>query len=454
MHNSTLSFAGGTGSVTGANFLLKTGALTILVDCGLTQGGAFCDDTNYAPFPYNPQDVDILIVTHAHMDHIGRIPKLVQDGFSGVIHSTAATKDLAEVMFQDAVRILRDEAVTCGREPLYDAVSVEKALARWHTHDYHEKITLPDSIEMTFKDAGHILGSGMVFLERAGKTLVFTGDLGNSPDVLLNDTESLAGANYVVMESVYGDRAHEHREERRAVLESAIRDTVRRKGTLLIPSFSLQRTQVLLSEINDLFEERKFPALPVFLDSPLAIKVLDIYDRYKELYNSRTQERYARGDDPFAFDSLTLTPRTEDAGVIETAPAPKIIIAGSGMSHGGRIRNHEKRYLGDKNALVLFVGYQTVGSLGRRIKDGAKKVRIDTEWVSVRALVRSLDGYSAHRDLNGLMDFVAGGKDTLQKVFVAMGEPKAALFLTQRLRDFLSVDAYAPQQGETHTLSW
>jgi len=258
----------------------------------------------------------------------------------------------------------------------------------------------------------------------------------------------------MVMESVYGDRNHGGTAGRRNVLRDALVDTHARGGVLLIPSFSLQRTQILLSEINELLVSGKVPSMPVFLDSPLAIRVLDVYRSYPNLYNERIREQFTNGKDPFDFEHLTLTPRTEDSASIQSAPSPKIIIAGSGMSHGGRIRGHEKRYLNDKNAMVLFVGYQTVGSLGRRIKDGAKKVYIDGDPVRVKAEIRSLDGYSAHRDMDGLMDFVEDTAESLIQVFVAMGEPKTSLFLTQRLRDFLGVNATAPNQGASYTLDW
>ncbi|MBP9668665.1 MAG: MBL fold metallo-hydrolase [Candidatus Pacebacteria bacterium] len=453
-HTSKLSFRGGTGSVTGANFLLDTGAHKIVIDCGLTQGENFCSEENYGDFTYVPSEAHALLVTHAHMDHIGRIPQLVRRGFMGPIYSTEATKDLARAMFKDAVGILAGEARLCHKEPLYEAEDVEQALTQWKTYDYHEPFDVADGVRCTFKDAGHILGSALVFLERAGKQIVFSGDLGNSPDVLLHDTESIRGAHYLVMESVYGDRAHEGREVRREVLKAAIEDTRQKGGVLLIPSFSLQRTQVLLSEINVLIEDGAMQPIPIFLDSPLAIEVLDIYRRHSRLFNDTAKARMDAGDDLFDFPKLKLTRAAEDSSSIESAPNPKVIIAGSGMSHGGRIRSHEKRYLGDKDAAVLFVGYQTVGSLGRRIKDGAEKVKIDGDWVKVRARVSELSGYSAHKDRDALISFVETAQETLQKVFVVMGEPKAALFLTQRLRDFLGVDATAPAKENSVEIDW
>lgn len=440
--------------MTGANFLLETGDARMLVDCGLVQGGEYCADTNYIDFPYDPSTIDVLIVTHAHIDHIGRIPRLVQKGFRGKILSTPPTKDISGLMLGDAHSIMGEEAERCHRDPLYTKEDVEQALSLWQTVEYHTPHQLPDDITLEFKDAGHILGSALVCLTRDEQTFVFTGDIGNSPEPLLRDTESLAGASYILMESVYGDRLHQDRDARRDVLCHAIEEARQENRVLLIPSFSLQRTQVLLSEINDMVEDKKIEPIPIFLDSPLAIKVLDVYRAYPELYNEKTKARLASGDDIFDFDKLTLTPKMSDARDIEEAPAPKVIIAGSGMSHGGRILSHEIRYLSDRNATILFVGYQAVGSLGRRIYDGAKRVKIGDTWVNVHARIDMLSGYSAHRDRDGLIGLVEEAVPTVKKVFVAMGEPKASLFLTQRLRDFLGVDATAPELGASYTLDW
>jgi metallo-beta-lactamase family protein len=448
----TLTFCGGTGSVTGANFLLETGSQKILVDCGLEQGGSFCENYNYADFPYNPKEVDALIITHAHIDHIGRIPKLVKDGFSGVIYSTPPTRDLAAIMLEDALGILAMEAKSCNRDPLYTKEDIERAFSLWRTEEYDAVWDIGDS-RCVFKDAGHILGSAMVQLERSGKKIVFTGDLGNSPDPLLRDTVSIEGAHYLITESVYGDRNHEGKDARRDALKTHIEEARARSGVLLIPSFSMQRTQVLLSEINDLVEQGHIAPIDVYLDSPLAIKVLEVYKRYPTYYNEATQARLAH-DDIFDFNHLALTPHTEESAKIPLAPSPKVIIAGSGMSHGGRVRAHEKHYLSDTQATLLFVGYQTVGSLGRRIKDGAKEVTIDGEKVKVKAHIAELSGYSAHKDMNALIDFVGEAAPTLVQVFVAMGEPKTSLFLTQRLRDFVGVNAVAPHEGAVFTLDW
>ncbi|MBI4068068.1 MBL fold metallo-hydrolase [Candidatus Kaiserbacteria bacterium] len=452
-HTARITFHGGAGSVTGANFLFETGTQKLLIDCGLIQSNDFCDAINWSDFPYNPADIDVLFVTHGHTDHIGRIPRLVAQGFRGRIYSTPPTKDIARLMLEDALRVMKDELAKREnpRQPLYTESDIESALAIWDTFEYHEKISLNDA-SAQFLDAGHILGSAMIELIRGDKTIVFTGDLGNDHIAIARKTEEITDVNYLVMESVYGDRNHEGSEVRRQMLRNAIDFTREHKGVLLVPAFSLERTQVLLYEINELIAAGMQP-IPVFLDAPLAIRLMDVYQKYPEYLNDEVRERIAH-DDPFSFKGLTLTPSMEDSRAIYDAPNPKVIIAGSGMSHGGRIRGHEKQFLGDKKTTILFPGYQSVGSLGRRLAEGATKVNIDGEWVHVHARTAQLHGYSAHKDRDGLIAFVELTAKTLERVFVVMGEPRSALFLTQRLRDFLDVDAIAPDAGESFTLAW
>lgn len=447
-----LTCCGGAGEVTGANFLLEEGDTKILIDCGMHQRENTCDPANFAPFPYDVATVDTLIVTHAHQDHIGRIPRLVRQGFRGRIHSTHATKDLASLMFEDAVRIMESstDAATCT--PLYEKGDVERALSLWQGHEYREPFALGD-VAVELLDAGHILGSAMAKLTRGDRSILFTGDLGNSPEPLLHDTESPAGCQYLVMESVYGDRNHEDRERRRAHLQQAIEATRARGGVLLIPSFSLERTQVLLSEMNGLVEEGKMEPIPVYLDAPLAIRSTEIYRRYRELLNDETRARWDEGDDPFSFQGLKLTPRAADSEAIHQSANPKVIIAGAGMSHGGRIREHERTYLGDKKTTVLFVGYQAPGSLGRRLQDGAREIELDGVRIKIRATMETLSGYSGHADRDQLVEFAARAEQA-ERIFVTMGEPKASSFLAQRIRDFLGVDAVVPVTGQVIDIQW
>ncbi len=440
---SKLTFVGGAGTVTGANFLFETGGKRILIDCGMLQG--IGKEKNYDDFEYDPSNIDILFVTHAHSDHIGRIPKLVKDGFRGEIFSTPATLDLTEVMFEDAVRILSQEAKKIGIEPLYKTEDSNLALSLWKTHDYHKEFNIGDNIEVTFLDAGHILGASMVEFVRGGRKFVATGDLGNSPAPLLKDTFVVKDANYILMESVYGDRVHENRDDRVELLKQSLLNI---KGTLLIPSFAMQRTQLLVYEINKMIESGEVPEIPVYLDSPLASKVTDVYRNYTHLFNERVIKEIEGGDDIFDFPRFKVIDEARESKGLLKAPSPKVIIAGSGMSVGGRVLMHESDLLGDANNTILFVGYQGAGTLGRRIQDGESPVRINKKKVVIRAKKETIRGFSAHKDREGLIEFVENSKDSLEEVFVAMGEPKSSLFLVQRLRDFLGVNARAPEQGE------
>ena len=449
--NSKITFAGGAGEVTGANFLLDTGSLRILVDCGLHQGDHGCNPANYEAFPYDVSSVDALIITHAHADHIGRVPRLMSQGFKGKIYSTHPTRELASLMFDDALSLMTRPDNKC--EPLYSREDVERALELWRGEEYHTSFTLGDvSIELL--DAGHILGSAMVRMTRNGTQILFTGDLGNVPEPLLKDTESPAGSHYVVMESVYGDRLHEGREDRREHLSEAIEATRANNGVLLIPSFSLERTQVLLSEINDLLESGAIKPISVFLDAPLSIKATEVYKKYRTLLNDEVQKKWDGGDNPFDFPGLKVTSRAEQSESIHDAPNPKVIIAGAGMSHGGRIREHERNYLGDITTTVLFVGYQSAGSLGRRLQEGAKKVDIDGVSFPVRATMKTLSGYSGHADRDQLLLFLEKTAETVSEVFVAMGEPSAELFFAQRAHDFLGIKATVPTLGSTVEIEW
>jgi metallo-beta-lactamase family protein len=447
-----LTFCGGAGSVTGANFLLDTGSKRILVDCGTEEQEKVCDALNSKPFPYDPASIDVLFVTHAHQDHIGKIPKLVRDGFRGAIHSTRATKDIAAEMLEDALHVMTEHARSHGCLPLYSAADIEQALALWSGHEYHEQMSVGD-IEAEFLDAGHILGSAMVRLARNGRTILFTGDLGNTPEPLLQPTESPRGAHYVVMESVYGDRLHEKRDERRDVLEEAVEEARRQRGVLLIPSFSIERTQVLLFELNTLVERGMQP-IPIYLDAPLAIRLTAYFRRYSALLNPEVRAHFERGDDPFSFKGLHVIKDVRESQAIHKEPDPKVIIAGAGMSGGGRIRAHEARYLSHKQATVLFSGFQAPGTLGRALLDGERHVDIDGERIRVRAQMRQLTGYSGHADRDQLLSFIQGAGEQLATVFVTMGEPKASLFLAQRMHDFLGLDARVPERGESADLDF
>ena len=446
-----ITFCGGTGSVTGANFLLEADGQKILIDCGLTQGMKLADDINWDPFPYDPKTIDILFVTHAHVDHLGRVPKLIHEGFNGKIYSTEPTKAMAGIMLEDTAGILSKNS-QFNLSSIYSETNIRKALSLWQGFNYHQKIQISENLEFSFLDAGHILGSAMVQFIFNKKKIVFTGDLGNSPSMLLNDTEKITDADYVVMESVYGDRNHESRNDRRALLQAVIQDNYKAKGTLVIPTFSLERSQELLFELNNLVEGDRIPKMPIFLDSPLAIRLTEVFKQFKNYFNPEAQKVMSTEKHIFDFPGLHETLRSEESKMINSVPNPKVVIAGSGMSSGGRVVHHEVHYLPDPNNTLLLTGYQSVGTPGRLIQEGVKTVRISGEDVVVRAHVVTISGYSGHKDSNGLLGFVEDMQDSVQKVFVVMGEPKSSLFLVQKIRDNLGVDASTPERGDTATL--
>ncbi len=447
---SKLTFYGGAGTVTGANFMFEVAGTKVLIDCGILQAkGGFEQN---AKFDYDPAEADILIVTHAHADHLGKIPKLVKDGFRGVIYSTPATRDLADPMLADAVKIMGQEARDLGRDPLYTTKDVADALSLWKTKGYYENFSVGD-ITVKFLDAGHILGSVMVEMTRGNgsdkKKMVFTGDVGNTPAPLLRDTDKLEDVDYMLMESVYGDRDHEERNERTHKLAEAIAKTAKSGGTLLIPAFSMQRTQILLYELNKLVESGSVPSIPIYLDSPLGSKVTEIFRKHTHLFNDAVQAEIRGGDDIFDFPKFIEIATSVESAKLAKQRGAKVIISSSGMSVGGRVLSHEQKFLGDKNNTILFVGYQAAHSLGRQIQEGSKVVYINKKKVRVRATVDSISGFSAHKDSSNLVKMVEDTASTLKKVFVCMGEPRSSLFLVQRLRDNLGVDAIAPEQNQS-----
>ncbi len=447
-----LSFFGAAQEVTGSNYLLETGDSKILVDCGFFQGSKINEEKNKEPFPYNLSEIDAVIVTHAHLDHIGRIPKLIKQGFKGKIFSTPPTRDFSRLMLFDSLGVLGKEAKRSGKKELiYNESDIEKAMSQWEVIDYHQEFSIKD-LKVIFKDAGHILGSAIVEIKIKGKKIVFSGDLGNSPEPLLNDTEKINDADFLIIESTYGDRVHGDKKEADLKLERVTEDTIQRKGVLMLPAFSLERTQKILFHINDLVEHGRIPKVPIFLDSPLSIKATKIYKQYSKYYNEEAKKILFSGDDIFNFPGLKMTLTTEESKEINNVPAPKIIIAGSGMCNGGRILHHLRRYLSDPKSTLLLVSFQAAGSLGRQLAEGAKLVRISGEDVLVEAEIEEIEEYSSHPDSEGLFNFVKNSENTLGKVFVTHGELKSGLFFIQRIRDYLGIDAVAPKIGDSYEI--
>jgi metallo-beta-lactamase family protein len=405
-----LTFCGGVGAVTGANFLLESPETRVLVDCGLEQGTPEAHRKNYSDFIYNPLSIDILLVTHAHMDHIGRIPKLVRDGFEGVIYSTPETLELCRIMLRDALKLTTQEAKRQKIEPLYEEGDVSKAFTLWKTIPYHTNFTLSSDLDVYLKDSGHVLGSAMfeVIYKRQDGTkrkIAFTGDLGNSPSPLLRDTEDIVDADYLIMESVYGDRNHEDKDIRKQKLADIIEECIKKKSVLVMPVFSLEKTQELLYEMHTLFESKQIPEVPVYLDSPLAIELTEVYRKMSRDFNDSAKSENKKHD-ILDFPCLRIVRKAEDSKMIVEASAPKIVMAGSGMSNGGRIQHHEAQYLSDPNNTILFTGYQSVGTVGHVILNGAKEIELFGHKVKIKANIESISGYSSHKDSDNLVSFV------------------------------------------------
>lgn len=442
-----LTFYGGAKSVTGANYLLESGGVRILIDCGLNQGSRTAERKNFEPLQYDPASVSVLLVTHAHVDHVGKIPKLMKDGFAGTIYSTPPTKDFAELLLLDSEHLLKRTAEEEGMPALYDVEDINRVMGLWHTHKYHEPFAVgPFTVE--FYDAGHILGSASIKISADGKTIVFSGDLGNAPAPVIRDPDPLAETDYCVIESTYGDRIHDSPDTRQSELEDAIEDTVKSGGVLMIPAFAMERTQDLLYHLNGLIEQGRVPRVPVYIDSPLAIRLTEVYRKYEGYFNLHTTTEIKAGDDILTFPGLHFTLTTEQSKAINDVHPPKIIIAGSGMSNGGRILHHERRYLSDPKSCLLIVGYQAVGTMGRMILEGAKSVRMFGEEIPVRCKLREVSAYSAHADQPRLLAWLTPRRGTLKQVFVVQGEEEAATVLSQKIKDELAVSATVPDEGE------
>ena len=444
-----LTFHGGAQVVTGACYLLEAAGKKILIDCGLFQGKREWRELNYEDFPFDPAGIDFVLLTHSHMDHVGRIPKLVKDGFQGKILTTNPSKDLAHLFLLDSAHLQKEEAREIGREPLYGEEDVTKSKQYFVGIDYGGREELSKDIKCRFTDAGHILGSSIIEIWAEGKKIVFTGDLGNPPVPILNPTEFVKEADYVVIESAYGDRLHEGAEKRADLLENAIEEVVATKGVLMIPAFAMERTQEVLYEMNELVENKRIPPVPIYVDSPLAIKATEVYRRHEKYFNQEATQLIQSGDDIFKFPGLTMTISGAESRRINEAPNPKIIIAGSGMSTGGRILFHEKLYLPDPNSKLFIVGYQVEGTLGRKILEGADRVEILNSQVAVKAKVQAVGGYSAHADQKQLMEWIRHLQRPVQNIFIVQGENGPASALAQKVQDELGIAATVPKHKKS-----
>lgn len=437
-----ISFYGAAREVTGSCHLLESGGTKILLDCGLFQGDQEVSDLNFSDFGFDPKTINAVVVSHAHLDHIGRIPKLAREGFTGKIYSTAPTRDIARLILEDALSIAERKD-----DRLYEHKDIEKAFALWETAEYGGIFKI-DEIEIKFLNAGHILGSASVEIKVGGEKLFFTGDFGNNPSVLLPSPDIPKGLDYLITESTYGDRAHETLEERALRLERTVEDTASRRGVLIIPAFAAERTQDILFLLNEILLFHRAPEIPVFVDAPLATKITQVYEKYVSWYKDGIQKLYLEHPNLFRCKKLKFTESVEESKAINDIPPPKVIITGSGMLNGGRVLHHLRRYLGGDENIILIVGYQAFGSLGRRLLEGERSVRIFGEEIAARAEIRKINGLSAHADGEQLFALVEANRDSLKRVFVVHGEEKQSLMLAQNIKDRLGILADAPGMGD------
>jgi metallo-beta-lactamase family protein len=444
-----ISFHGATREVTGSCYLVDNGKTRVLVDCGMFQGSAFADAKNFREFGFDPKTVDAVVVTHTHLDHVGRLPKLIKEGFRGKIYTTPPTAKLMSLVLEDAEQVMEDDFKREYRPKLYEMEDVRMVEQQVEAVDYSRRVKL-DGLSFRFRDAGHILGSAFVEIEDAGGPRIgFSGDLGNVPDPILKPTAQLAAQDMLIIESTYGDRLHEQMDTRKEQLRSAIETTLKQKGVLVIPAFAIERTQELLYELNQLIEQKQLPKVDVYLDSPLAIRASSVMIEFPQYYNTDALRQVRTGDDLFSFPGLHRTLSRDESKGINDAPWPKIIIAGSGMMNGGRILHHLIRYLGDAKSTVLIIGYQAAGTLGRRLYTGEKRVDVLGERVAVKARIASIGAYSAHADQRQLVNWIRQAESLPKSVLCTHGEEAASAALASRITEELRVSADVPRFEQT-----
>ena len=502
----SIQFLGAAGCVTGSQFLVTVGGRRVLVDCGMFQGSPEETERNRMPFAFEPETIDALLLTHAHLDHCGRIPALTKAGFRGPIHATRATGDLAEIVLRDAAKLqiefaerwtrhhqrkaeeaaadteseevaaeTDDESLpqrlrhappegrTETRAPLYDDHDVDRAMELVRGCDYGDEVAVTDGVSAVFHDAGHILGSAIIELRvtEAGvtRTIVFSGDLGRDGSPILRDPSPLTHAEYVVVESTYGNREHAPHDAAIEELVTAINDVAGSRGVLLMPAFAIGRTQEVIWVLDDLVRKGRIPRVPLYLDSPMASRATKVYEEHPETYDEETGELLRSGESPLKYPGQQFTDSVEESKAIRHANRPIMVVASSGMLTGGRIMHHLKDFLPDPACTLLFIGYQGEGTLGRHLQEGAKTARIDGQEIDVRCQVRSISGFSAHADEHeleawlGHFGHAAADNGAPKTVYIVHGDPDAAEAFAGRVRQQLGLVAHVPAHRETVRLA-
>lgn len=457
-----IQFCGAAKMVTGSNILIETKKYKILVDCGMFQGNKKVEAMNFEEFPYNPSEIDYLILTHAHIDHSGRIPKLVKEGFRGRILSTKPTYDLCKIMLLDSAKIQEADVEWENRkrqragkkpiEPLYTMDEAEFSLRFFEDYLYEQMIIINEDIRLRFKDAGHVLGSAIVelWIKEDGETLklVFSGDLGLPNKPIINNPEYIDEADYLIVESTYGDTIHEGLGESTEKLIDIINKTVLRGGTVIIPSFAVGRTQELIYELNKYYEYNQeieeHMRIPIYVDSPMAVEATNAFQANSSSFDDEAKNLILKGDNPFVFSNLRYVKDQKESMALNKYTFPKVIISSSGMATGGRVRHHLKHNLWDERNSLVFVGYQAEGTLGRIILNGAKRVKILGEEVAVKAEIYDLEGLSGHADQIMLLDWIRKIKSKPQKIFIVHGEAESAKALSEKIEEEFKIETIIP----------
>jgi len=462
-----IAFHGAAGEVTGSCHLVETTAGRVLLDCGLIQGGKERHERNRAPFEFEAADIDVVVLSHAHIDHSGRLPLLRKAGYSGPIYATPATIDLVRILLADSGHIHEEDARWTikrlrkkGKDashvtPLYTQADALAVMEQFVAVEFDTWVRLDGLGRVRFIAAGHILGAAIVELEVEDgdecRHVTFSGDLGVEGARLLSRPSQVEKPEVLLMESTYGDRDRDDEGDRTEALYKIVRGTVERGGKVVIPSFAVGRTQEILARLNDLVESGRLRGVPVFVDSPMAVEATAVFSRFPDAYSKEARRQYCSGDAPLEFDGLRLVTKVDESKAINSSRTPSVIISASGMCTAGRVKHHLKHEISNSRSTILFVGYQARGSLGQIIQSGTSPVRIHGEWFEVRARIEQIPGFSAHADRRGLLDWYDGLGGNPEHTFVVHGDPEAAEALAIALRK-REANVIVPHRGEAFEL--
>jgi metallo-beta-lactamase family protein len=456
--NMKINFCGGVGTVTGSCYLIETEVGKILVDCGMFQGNKNLKMRNFQDFIFDPSQIDAVLITHAHIDHIGLLPKLVRAGYKGPIYAVESTAEIMEVLLYDTARIQESDAEWLNKKrnrtgkdkivPLYIEEDVTKTLEQIKKVSFHKEFNPIPNIRITYKDAGHILGSG--FLEmyitenNIEKKIIFSGDLGRLNQAIIKDPETSSKADVILIESTYGNRSHKTTEDTTLELVNILKEVSQTKGTLLIPAFALGRTQEIIYKFFELFDKHQIPEMPIYIDSPMAQKITAIYAKNQNLYDEETLNYFKAGKNPLDFSELIFCENKEESMKLNDMPGPKVIVSSSGMCDAGRIQHHLKHNIWKSDTHILFVGYQGEETLGRKLVEGAKRVNILGEFVQVNAKIHTIGGLSAHAGQDELLNWLKMFEGTKPQVFVVHGEPAVAKIFSESVKKEIGLNTYIP----------